>query len=253
MRHRAGFTLIELLVVVAILALLLAILLPSLSHARAASTRTACASGLRQIGIAIHAYAMEDQGRIPCGPDRPLPYFPPRRWNEWASNQVWAGHADPAERFPNGLGLLLAGTLTMPNVLFCPADDSTDPVEELAKIRARGLQDAYCSYLYRQLDETTCGRLDKLGKNALGLPAEALALDANSLGFSRRTNHRGRWVNILYRDSHVAPFRNEDDLFTLRAQDYADFPVSVDRRLDTIVCTADYAARANPKDTPALP
>src|SRR5579884_1535661 len=53
---RRGFTLIELLVVVAILALLIAILLPSLGRARNRAKAAACLSNVRQMGMAYQFY-----------------------------------------------------------------------------------------------------------------------------------------------------------------------------------------------------
>ena len=56
-RRGAGFTLIELLVVVAIIALLISILLPSLSKARAQARTALCASRLSQLTKAMLIYA----------------------------------------------------------------------------------------------------------------------------------------------------------------------------------------------------
>lgn len=65
-----GFTLVELLVVVSIIALLIAILLPSLKRAREGAKRVACNSNLRGIAQAGLTYAADDpeEQAIPIGP-----------------------------------------------------------------------------------------------------------------------------------------------------------------------------------------
>ncbi len=67
MKHRArsGFTLVELLVVIGIIAVLVALLLPALSAAREASRTTHCLSNLRQIGMTLSMYAIENKGLLP--------------------------------------------------------------------------------------------------------------------------------------------------------------------------------------------
>ena len=74
-RHSKSFTLIELLVVVAIIAVLVAMLLPALGAAREAAKGAACGGNLRQIGLAMMAYANDN-----------AEYFPPMCNAEWSSN-----------------------------------------------------------------------------------------------------------------------------------------------------------------------
>lgn len=61
---RRGFTLIELLVAVAIIALLIAILLPTLGRAKELSKRTVGASRLKGVGQALNIYAADFDGRL---------------------------------------------------------------------------------------------------------------------------------------------------------------------------------------------
>lgn len=65
MSRRRSFTLIELLVVVAILALLLAILLPSLGKARQQAKKVKCQSNLRTIGHAVQFYLGDHRDAFP--------------------------------------------------------------------------------------------------------------------------------------------------------------------------------------------
>jgi prepilin-type N-terminal cleavage/methylation domain-containing protein/prepilin-type processing-associated H-X9-DG protein len=62
-----AFTLIELLVVVAIIALLISILLPSLSRAKAQARQLICLTQLRSLSNAARLYAEDNGGYIPRG------------------------------------------------------------------------------------------------------------------------------------------------------------------------------------------
>ena len=59
------FTLIELLVVIAIIAILAALLLPSLTRARDVAKRIACGGNVRQIGTLLQNYTGDYQGMLP--------------------------------------------------------------------------------------------------------------------------------------------------------------------------------------------
>jgi prepilin-type N-terminal cleavage/methylation domain-containing protein/prepilin-type processing-associated H-X9-DG protein len=62
---RQAFSLIELLVVIAIVAVLAGMLLPAVGMVRSAARSTQCKSNLRQVHIAYHGYAEDNDGALP--------------------------------------------------------------------------------------------------------------------------------------------------------------------------------------------
>ena len=86
---RRGFTLVELLVVIGIIALLIGILLPTLSRARDASKATACLSNQRQIGTAFVMYINDHENAIPT-------IARDNGWKPWSSRNYGLPSPGPA-------------------------------------------------------------------------------------------------------------------------------------------------------------
>lgn len=113
LRSGAGFTLIELLVVVGIVAMLLAIMAPTLSAARAQARKTVCASNLRQLGLAATMYATQARGPLPpCGW-----WNPPRTLLTYWWGQV---QADRVDHTVSPLYPYLHSRLEQESVFECP-------------------------------------------------------------------------------------------------------------------------------------
>src|SRR5215208_4217857 len=116
-RTPRAFTLVELLVVVGIIAILVALLLPSLNKARESARGVACASNLRQIGVGMLMYANENRQRLPFHAD-----WGPTHDEDWIHWQP-----DP-RRDPNNLTKTSAIAPYMGefkvDVFRCPSDDT---------------------------------------------------------------------------------------------------------------------------------
>lgn len=112
-RRRCGFTLIELLVVISIISLLISILMPSLSRARAQAKGVHCVARLKEYGNALAAYENVSLGSLPpalwfpgpdllrAEPNEPPPAEPPAYgWSEILFTYVYTEQVRLPESFP---------------------------------------------------------------------------------------------------------------------------------------------------------
>jgi prepilin-type N-terminal cleavage/methylation domain-containing protein/prepilin-type processing-associated H-X9-DG protein len=146
MKRRKAFTLIELLVVVAIIALLISILLPSLSRARELSKRLVCASNVKGIGTSCKIYANENDESWP------IPEFNPdkavvKSWNKLPTDAADEGQGTAAIpgrwkaistaattklSTTRAFWMLIRAGDNTPKQYVCPSSgDSIDPTDEL--------------------------------------------------------------------------------------------------------------------------
>ena len=113
--RKRGFTLIELLVVISIIALLIAILLPALSKAKAAAQKTQCLVNLRQLATASTAFATDNNGDTPPRSDDGMvtglyAVWFPINWSD-----------DPRYGYYRRMGVVMnEGYSDSPEILYCP-------------------------------------------------------------------------------------------------------------------------------------
>ena len=175
---RAGFTLVELLVVIGIIAVLLAILLPTLGRAREQAHRTTCLANLRSLGQAMYLYAGTHRDRLPNS----------------NLNNTW-------DATLGGRALCeLAGTYAMPGVFHCPSD--IDPVPtEINNTDYFTENSAHVSYEFYSI--WWSGQDGPILTRMRGQAPLAWDLDGGEAKPSPLQNHGTKGGNILYADGHA--------------------------------------------------
>lgn len=142
-RSSRGFSLVDILVTIAIIALLMGILLPSLAAVNETARRVACKSNVRQVGLGLISFADDNAGYLPVSV-----YLPDSLRNQTFSSRS-AAVAAPQNMLtlrvpPNqklwenpwdGLGLLFSGGyLLAPKIFYCPSHRGENPYSRFAPV-----------------------------------------------------------------------------------------------------------------------
>ena len=187
-----GFTLVELLVVIAIIATLAGLLLPAIGAAREKARRANCSANLRQTGLGIRQFAMDNGNFVP-----------------YATTPDWS----------NSSFILLSNYVKSAQILRCPSDPRqlTTPVTRFAGFTTAANA---CSYsIARQLSwlpnfSNFIIVIDRVGTGQ-GNPAGSMTPSATTFsllsggtGVAGATwiggNHSTAGGNILFGDGRVS-------------------------------------------------
>lgn len=218
----SGFTLIELLVGLAIVAVLAALLLPSLSRAKAAAQRTACVNKLRQWGLALTLYLQDHDDYLPREA-----FGSSARLNNWAqvsdptAQDVWYNALPrllslrPATDYANqradfysrdslfhcAVALFPAAPESLGNVLFSMAMNSKLK-SGAAPVRATTLQRPVHTVVFLENRLPPEPKVDPAQADTdLGQPASFASR------FVSRHKNRG---NLVFADGHVESLRGNE-------------------------------------------
>lgn len=204
-RERSAFTLVDLLVSIAVIAVLIGILTPSLSSVHETGRRVACQSNLRQMAVGVSMYAdanrmllpasvfLADTFNSPNGPVTRDPGMPAEMMSLRVASQIIS---PDARAVWDGLGLLYAQDyLAAAKVFYCPSHDGEHPFNRYVDSFRNERDVIYGNYQYRGMGANFAKRLDQIE------PARS-ALITDGLRTAEDLNH-ARGVNLARADLSI--------------------------------------------------
>jgi prepilin-type N-terminal cleavage/methylation domain-containing protein/prepilin-type processing-associated H-X9-DG protein len=234
-RSRAGFTLIELLTVIAIIGILAAIIIPTVSKVRDSARGAKCTAQLREIGTATQIYTQENKGYPFFTADNPWtfylePYFNSRRpgSNVYSNSSVVTcpsasfGPADPSQGFSR--------TYSANPFIIVKRTSSTDTVTRLVNparvvrmseilLFADGIQVSTTSGSSQSalVEVDVCKLMPALPDVANANNPIDRSPDVDSVvggatvtGGHLRHRHGGGKANVVFADGHVAAYAQQE-------------------------------------------
>lgn len=204
MTRRRGFTLVEIVVVLAIVMLLAALLLPVLNSARVKGRQAACASNLRQLGLAVTMYTQDYDSLFPRGGD-------PTDINTNAWQNAFNGQFAQDVKELRPLPIVMQPYVKSQDIWRCPADTGFDVAETGSGVPLNARPTSYdafgTSYFYRT-ELTLRRKIDLVGFERKPPHTQHGPSDINVLfdGVGLWHGSKGpgeRRYNVLMADGHV--------------------------------------------------